>query len=98
MHLLLPLLLPLLAADDDAFEPVGASSGWEAVGHLRQQHPAMRTSLRTSGDISHVLRHSNINIKEAAYLSSMASQVHILHDAGRWRAAGTFRVVMCSFC
>ncbi|WIA43288.1 hypothetical protein OEZ86_009790 [Tetradesmus obliquus] len=69
-------------ADDDAFEPaVGASSGWEAVGHLRQQHPAMRTSLRTSGDISHVLRHSNINIKEAAYLSSMASQVHILHDA-----------------
>jgi hypothetical protein len=71
-----------MLADDEAFEPVvGASSGWEAVSHLRQQHPGMRASLRTSADVARVLRNSNIT--EAAYLSSMASQVHILHDAGR---------------
>jgi hypothetical protein len=86
----LTLLQLLLHADDDALEPaVGASSGWEAVQHLRQQHPNMRTSLRTSADITRVLRNSNIT--EAAYLSSMASQVHILHDAGGcWTAAADF--------
>ncbi|KAF6265450.1 hypothetical protein COO60DRAFT_1478563 [Scenedesmus sp. NREL 46B-D3] len=66
-------------ADDDAFEPVAASSGWEGVPHLRQQHRGVRASLATSADVSRALRHGNVT--EAAYLSSMASQVHILHDA-----------------
>jgi hypothetical protein len=48
----------------------------------------MRASLRTSADVTRVLRNSNIT--EAAYLSSMASQVHILHDAGGCMLHGSF--------
>lgn len=86
-------LLPVCAAPagDDLFadfgDPVGGSQGWDAHTHLRQQPTGMRTSLRTSADILGALRSSHVT--EAAILSSNASRIHILHDAGElhrlWR-------------
>lgn len=78
-------------ADDDVsdLEPA-AANGWEAVQHLRQpaaHRSSMRTSVdRASMDIQRALRSGNVT--EAAILSSNASRVHILHDAGELGVVG----------
>ncbi len=64
-------------------DPIATTStGWETVQHLRKPQPGMnpRSSLRSSMDVAAALRSGAV--VEAAILSSNASRVHIMHDAG----------------
>jgi len=56
-----------------------------------------RSSLRTSQDISLLLRSGML--MEAALLSSNASRMHVIHDAGRWAVyQHVVPVTKCSGC
>lgn len=64
-----------LAGDEEGEGVV--NSGWESVQHLRRQHSS---SSMTSTDFTRALKTGSL--QDAAILSSNASRVHILHDAG----------------